>query len=220
MTSTKHHGQRRRAQRRSAERGAAVFVVVLVITLLSALGLFAVRSAVAANASAGNTRQMTQVHYVTEYAVHLAAGELGGDARQNYADEMRAGTHTGECTALSSVSNPTCFAIHLQNFDKRVQAYDAANQTFLADGLGQANNEAVVRVELTELRPKADVRGMALTGLQAEGMPRYFYVTVTASGQVRPQLSNPSDCNEVAAAHGSAGIETSRAHVVVGPLTP
>ena len=50
---------------RASERGAAVFVVVLVLTLLSALGLFAVRSATSTNLSAGYSRQMTQTHYMT-----------------------------------------------------------------------------------------------------------------------------------------------------------
>jgi hypothetical protein len=195
-----------------------VFVVVLIITMLSALGLFAVRSAALANTTAGSNRQATQVHHVTEYGVVLAAGELGGAARQNYADEMRSPNHAGECSALSTVSNATCFTMYTAGFEKRVQAASgrAGEKVVEADGLGPVPIEGVMRVEFTELRRKDDIRGMALTGLAAEGMPRYFTVTVTSTGQVRPEAvsGNP------AAAYAAAGIETSRAHLIVGPLAP
>lgn len=213
--------QLERLTSRSSQRGAAVFVVVLIITMLSALGLFAVRSAALANSSAGGARQMTQVHYVTEYGVLLAAGELAGDARQNYADEMRSQSHAGDCGAASGASNATCFVMYTGGFEKRIQrASGRSTETALAaDGLGTSSTpiEGVVRVEMTELRRKDDIRGMALTGLSAEGMPRYFTLTVTSSGQVRPAAQSGV---RVAAAHAAAGLETSQAHLTVGPLAP
>ncbi|MBW2529167.1 MAG: hypothetical protein JRI23_33635 [Deltaproteobacteria bacterium] len=208
---------RNRLARRGAERGAAVFVVVLIVTVLSALGLFAVRSAALANTTAGYSRQMTQSHYVTEYGVSLAAGELGGPARQNYAEEMRSGTHTG-CDSLSTVSNATCFQIHGLAFEKRIDSLQSGAVLILADGLGLAANEGAMLVELTELRPRPNMRGMALTGLGAEAMPRYHDVTVTATGQVRPQSTNPNQCDAIS--RQAAGVEMSRAHLIVGPLTP
>lgn len=55
-----------RARSRRRTRGAAVFVVVLVITLLSALGVWAARSATMVDVATGHSRQALQVQYVSE----------------------------------------------------------------------------------------------------------------------------------------------------------
>jgi len=48
-----------RTRQRGSERGAAVFMVVLLLTMLTGIGLFAVRSAVLSTSSSGHARQMT-----------------------------------------------------------------------------------------------------------------------------------------------------------------
>ena len=62
-----------RIRARRARRGAAVLVVTLVVTMLTALGLFAVRSSSLATATSGHNRMLTQVHYIADYAVVAAA---------------------------------------------------------------------------------------------------------------------------------------------------
>ena len=214
------------ARARAAERGAAVFVVVLVITLLSALGLFALRSATLTNLSAGYARQMTQTHYMTEYSLTLMAGELGGPARQNYADEMWSGHHGTECTGGTSLNNSTCFTVYYPDLETRIKSYNAANQLLVPTSgsvysptpgsLGPAALEGDLRIELADLHEaNPPIEGMDLTGHSAS--PRYFSITVSATGQVRPKTVDPTQCT--AAAWAAAGLESSRAHLVFGPLS-
>jgi hypothetical protein len=212
--------------KRASQRGAAVFVVVLVITLLSALGLFALRSATLTNLSAGYSRQMTQTHYMTEYSLTLMAGELGGPARQNYADEMWSGRHSGECTGGASLNNSTCFPVYYPDLENRIKSYNSANRLLVPTtgttynptpgSLGPSPLEGDLRIELADLHEAMPpIEGMDLTGHSAS--PRYFSVTVSATGQVRPQTADPTQCT--AAAWAAAGLESSRAHLVFGPLS-
>lgn len=227
MTSSSQSQSPRSARpvRRGSERGAAVFVVVLVVTLLSALGLFAVRSASMTNVTSGYNRQMTQTHYLTDYAVLLMAAELGGEARQNYADEVKTGIHKDECDALSTVSLGTCFPVYYADLERRVQSYDSTNELLIPmsgggtvpGSLGHADLEGDFRIEITDYQPaKPPIPGMSLTGLAP--MPGYFNMTVTATGQVRPRAADPTKCDVVS--RGAAGVESSRAHLIVGPLAP
>jgi hypothetical protein len=212
----------RPVRRRAPERGAAVFVVVLVVTLLSALGLFAVRSATLTNLASGYNRQATQTHYMGEYALLLMAAELGGPARQNYAEEMWSGTHSDKCQASASLTNPTCFPVYYLDIETRVQSYEPTNELLIpttADGvtpgsLGPGHLEGDFRVELTDIHEGGAAKGMALTG--AHTLPRFFWITVTATGQVRPESADPNQADIVS--RGAAGIESSRARMLVGPL--
>ena len=215
-------GGRARARSGAGERGAAVFVVVLVISLLSALGMFAVRSAMLTNLTAGYNRQMVQTHYMTEFALSLMASELGGTARQNYADEMWSGKYPTLCAGGSTLTNATCFPVYYSDLQGRVQTYTAANVLLIPavagtpGSLGPAALEGDLRVELTDIHEAMPpVRGMDLTGTSAS--PRYYSVTLTATGQVRPQSADPAQCD--ASSRAAAGVEASRAHLVVGPLS-
>ena len=67
-------------RRRSEERGAALFVVVLVLTLLTAVGLFAAQSATLVDQASGYSRQASQTSYLAEYGTLLATTELGSGA--------------------------------------------------------------------------------------------------------------------------------------------
>jgi len=71
---------------RAGERGATIFVVLLVLTLLSAVGIFAVRSATQVTIAAGNSRQATQSLLFAEGAGALAVAELGGPKATLYVD--------------------------------------------------------------------------------------------------------------------------------------
>jgi len=57
--------------RHSRERGAAVFIVVMMVTLLTAIGLFSIRAASLTDAATGNLRQQAQTVELAEYATRL-----------------------------------------------------------------------------------------------------------------------------------------------------
>jgi hypothetical protein len=64
-------------RRASRERGAALFIVVLVIALLTAVGLFAARAASLTDVAAGFDRQALQTLALAEYAGKAATAQLG-----------------------------------------------------------------------------------------------------------------------------------------------
>jgi hypothetical protein len=63
--------------RLQSQRGAAVFIVVMVLTLLTAVGIFAVRSASMADVAAGFDREGAQASLIAEYGVTASAAYLG-----------------------------------------------------------------------------------------------------------------------------------------------
>ena len=71
---------RRKAGKLQGQRGAAVFIVVMVLTLLTAVGIFAVRSASLADVAAGYDREAAQASLVAQYATTTAAAFLATPA--------------------------------------------------------------------------------------------------------------------------------------------
>lgn len=65
-----------RCRRRRRERGAAVFLVVMVLTIVSAIGVFAMRSASLVDKATGYSRQSVQATAMAEYAARTAATYL------------------------------------------------------------------------------------------------------------------------------------------------
>jgi hypothetical protein len=61
----------------SDERGTTIFVVVLVVTLLTGIGLFAARVTGSVDAATGNARQSAQARALAIYAAQLAPVALG-----------------------------------------------------------------------------------------------------------------------------------------------
>lgn len=64
---------------RIGRRGMTVFVVMMVITMLGAVGLFAARAATLGVNNAGRYRQMVQTHYIAEAGMQGAVSEFARD---------------------------------------------------------------------------------------------------------------------------------------------
>src|SRR5438045_233449 len=67
-----------RLRKRSSERGAALFIVVLVIVLLTAIGVFAVHATSMAQAASGYSRRAAAAFYLGEFAMNVVAGDMAG----------------------------------------------------------------------------------------------------------------------------------------------
>lgn len=65
-----------RSRRRQREGGAAVFLVVMVLTIISAIGVFSMRSASLVDKATGYSRQSAQATAMAEYAARTAATYL------------------------------------------------------------------------------------------------------------------------------------------------
>lgn len=213
-----------RLRRRRRERGAAVFVVVMVITLLLGIGVLAARSATLSTAASGNERQMTQTHYMTEYAMLLAVAKLTPDpSGQNspssyisHASDPLFGDY-GLCMAqkipTAPLMRPTCYRL---SYDE-IQTPMATNGHTIVTpyGLGSPTIEGYFWIELTDVSgPAASPPGMlANAGSQS---PQFYDVTATSIAQVRTKNTLPAALDTTAS--GTQSSEMSRAFLRVGPI--
>jgi hypothetical protein len=221
----------RKWRRRAAERGAAVFVVVMVMTMLTAVGIFAIRAASLAGAASGYDRQSTQNHYVSEYGLFGAVAELSTGRRNSYVTKLGQGAET--CNAEKGVTNPggtvPCYHLFANDVQKAVtaafsgrplfEATSTSGTTMTPGSLGPAALDGDFMVEMTDPGPV----GMPVAGSDVGGTGpkfRYLQVTLTATGQVRPTgNANCEDVSGTVDVKGQvAGNETGRALVVIGPM--
>jgi hypothetical protein len=216
---------------RARERGAAVFIVVMVITLLTAIGIFAVRSASLLSTSSGYARRAAQAHYMAEYALSLTIAELGTGTAGAYYEEMINGKDT--CRATSNIVLPNgarapCYTLHMRELAARVDQHYSGRRLVepAVDGnpavpgsLGPfppSSQSALAGdfvIELTDPGPaNTPVAGTDIGGTGTAF--RYMQLALTATGQIMPAAANACDD----ATSGSSGIQSVRAHVTVGPL--
>ena len=216
-----------RLRRRRRQRGAAVFVVVMVITLLLGIGVLAARSASLGISASGNERQMTQTHYMTEYAMLLAVAKLSPDPSGQsspssyitHASDPTFGDY-GLCMAQKNVAvpaanlqRPTCYRLSYDEIE--TQMVPGGNHVLLPYSLGSPTIEGYFWVELTDVSgPAAPQAGMlANAGAQS---PQFYDVTATAIAQVRTKNTGGSSLDSSAA--GTQSTELSRAFLRVGPI--
>jgi hypothetical protein len=220
--------------RRAGERGAAVFVVVLVITLLMGIGLFASRSSALATSAAGYERQMTQTHYLTEYAMLNATAELsttGASASLQMATTLATAV-ANNCPAEVTVMFPTCYIFGYTELQQDIQNGNLLLLPTVApvpgslgpgglNGAGLGGIRADIHVQMTDVGPAPPIAGMQMNpGAVSAG---YCSVTLSAHGLIWPSPGNGSgQMNAQDAAHDdmtASSVEDLRAHLVVGPST-
>src|SRR5690606_29611642 len=120
-------GRLRRPPMRRRAPGAAVFVVVMAITLLTAVGLFAAHSATLVDQASGHARLARQTVSLAEYGTLAAAAELGSGAADAYVAELSARTEQCRANVGRLTENPPCYKLFLDQLDGRTRALaDAA----------------------------------------------------------------------------------------------
>ncbi len=200
-----------RIRRRRRERGASVFIVVLVITMLTAIGVFAARSTRLSTTAGGHARQMTQTHYLSEYGMKLsiAAFRSAPNAYRNQLVKSPDGT----CLAMANAVDAKCMKLYPSSLEKQLFPV-GQNQAPLveqptatqAGSLGPTPLDAPFSVEVTNL-----VEGRAAPGydLSPTSRPRFCMSTFTMTGtaQIRP-----------AGAPTWTSSEASRAFFTFGPF--
>ncbi len=232
-----------RLARRRRQRGAAVFIVVLVITLLTAIGIFAVRSTSLVSTAVGFHRQATQTGLLTEYGGRAVTTELGDGAAKSYLDKVGAGADTCQSNQkldLSlgdpfgvGVNGPTpCYKLYISEISSRVGTLSGTNmlenQTSTAGGsLGAAYGaagttsalEGVFVVEMIEPAESTPTAGSAQGGNNPANAFRDVSLTLTAYGQIRPLDTSASAGTDPWCApnnlSASASVSALRAHVTL-----
>jgi hypothetical protein len=214
---------------RRRQRGAAIFVVLLVITLLTTLGLFAVRSSSLSTSASGFARQMTQTHYVSEYGMVSAAAYL--DSRgQAISDKMMDPnlmdtTCMGVCRPTPpTVALPKCAKLGYDDMNGQVSGYNNQNELIepiagpayaptTVGSLGPAPLEADYDIEVSDWYEAWP----PLSGFDAtDGKLTHAMVTVTVTGMVRPPQATAGSFDT--ASSTAAGVEAVRGHVILGPV--
>ena len=226
---------------RQTERGAALFVVVMVITLLTAVGLFAVRSTSLVDAATGYARQAAQTTALADYGVQLVASELGQGRAERVFQLMDLRTQycpSYDFTPALPTPQP-CYAFDYNQLETRVQqntataANGAANvieyQSTTSDGslgpkflsAGTPNGvDGVLVVELFDSFEISNIQGQSAT--KSSGRE----VTINSRAQVRPFLGAMTPANQTtstwcstnAGASTAASLLSVRSQVVVPTL--
>jgi hypothetical protein len=191
----------------------------MVITLLSAIGLYSMRAASLADQAAGFNRLGTQTTYVAEFAGRAVAAELVGK-EQHYFQYISAGTDdcraNRQLTALMDPTRPSCYKLEGKEIWERVHAEFPGNvgTEGAPDLLGRIDRHGLTEgafiVEMTDLgRTGTPVAGEDV----AADTFKHMQVLLTATGQVRPPPTASGDNGWVCNTSFSL-----RSHVTFGPV--
>jgi len=208
--------------RRTGERGAVIFIVVMVTTLLAAIGVFAIRSASMVDMATGYARQSAQTQGLGLYGVQLAANELGDGRAQSISQIMD--QRAEQCPTNGAVANLPCKKIFSSELEQQVQSVAPTGVSMLEPQL--PNREG-------SLGPRHGISGET-RGVEGNLMVEFFEqyqsapppgqdtrfgareFTLNVWSQVRPVLNVAStDWCSADAASTSATVQEIRTYITV-----
>lgn len=198
---------RSRRRRRAGERGAAIFVVVLVITLLAGIGVYAARSTTLSSAATGSDRQMTQTHYLTEYGMGLSLSALSVDLVPTVKRMQEQPDTT--CYAMSTAIGARCIRLFPAVLQARLTPAGKLIETPQGNApgsLGRTSLDPAFAIELTDGTYTSPAQGYDRSPTSTAPF-RFFSITINASSHIRPT-----------GAPTWSSSESARAHITVGPL--
>ena len=216
-----------RSAARRSQRGAAVFIVVMAIVLLTGIGVFAVRTASLVDVAAGYDRQAMQTHRLSELAGRTLASDVAGSG-DVLGPGMDRSLAVDRCIAnfnpTTSVTQQNVGCVKKEQFALEQHiAKSYPDQTSLLmpatadeDGslgpqLGAADTlstplERRVEIEITDLNEVEQIGGSS---------SGYYEFTVTAHAQIRANaVANQPWCAGQAESMG-ASVQMLRAHIRV-----
>jgi hypothetical protein len=207
---------------RKSERGTTVLIVVMVTTLVTAIGVFAVRNASFIDRAVGYSRQSAQTSALAELGTTVALAEFGANRASALVTQMENAPET--CVANKGLSAP-CYRLFKGDLERSTLAL--SSQPLVVSSVAgtetgsfgpNSSSFGDVFVEITEKAPT--YRPIAGTDVGGTGMElKYARVTLTTTGQVRPLAPVGSDDNTCDDSIASvASKKVMRARVVVGPI--
>ena len=204
------------ARARRRQRGASIFVVMSVLMVLTALGIFAVHNAGLNQRMSGYSKQATQSAYIADMGTLTVVDEMSGGAVAAYMQLVADGAE--KCHANREVpgDNLPCYRLTKSDLETRILGESGVPMN-LVDTKGLSTPLSPLTadfvVELTDLGPSMKpVPGMA----QSDVGPRFRYMQVTLSGlgHVRPAPGTVSD----GIVARIATVRANRAVVQAGPV--
>lgn len=137
------HGAGTRSTVRASERGAALFVVMMVVTVLTAVGVVAAHRSSLVMSASGYGRQANQTRRLAELAGRVMASELGGGNAGAYLRSLSQASNTEDCpsnrgaTAVAGFSPTPCFLMDNAALNGRV-ASQGLEGSLLVDPVASA----------------------------------------------------------------------------------
>jgi len=200
----RNESPRQRRSRQSgvqAERGAAVFLVVLVLSLLTAMGIFALRSASLADVAAGFDREGAQASLIAQYGITATTAYVGTGVSSTIVAAMtpsptfvmpRCENNGYPMSSPQLTPAPPCYLMNqagLQTSFTQSGGETIFAPTNHASSIATSTSslnvneatDATFNVEFTDL----GATGVAVKGYQADQQVQY-QVTLTSIAQVRP----------------------------------
>jgi hypothetical protein len=198
-----------RFRRLQAQRGAAVFIVVMVLTLLTAVGIFAVRSSSLADLASGYDREAAQASLVAEYATVATASYLATAAGSTVITNLTPSLFCQSNSNVGKISLP-CFKMMSQQIEASTLL--AGNENLFETSSPSLNvngkTDADFLIELTDPGGSGDL---------GHGDPRApAQVTATAIAQVR----QAGVCVNGVGVTWNAGQQVTRSFISAGSLSP
>lgn len=227
---------KRRSARRRHQGGAVMFIVAMTLAVLASVGIYALAAASNEVKTSGNARQNTQTHYLSQYGILVASEELAASKAQLYLGVMLANPDLN-CTSLQGVPafgtagvDPmvtACRRVGAQEFHDSsgvwlapaTNAY-AGTTPFAAStmpgSLGPIPMNADFYVEFT-----APSSTKAASGYGLNSQSCFLQFTATSVGITQPQyVTGSGSSGGTSTFFGGEGLETQRARLVAGPITP
>jgi hypothetical protein len=205
-------------RRRDGERGAALFVVVLAITMLTGIGLYTVHSAALLARAAGNERQALETAYLAQLGTLATLSELSSapGAYIPFAINAHDDCRMSQGLDPTKFSPPPCMEKSSGKF-----VLTTGNQMFDADSFGTGidpatGTYAITGRFLTETTDVAVALG-PVGGMDAVSHDAFHYyeAKLTTIAQLQPAAANTACVQNVMQV---AGQHITRAHVLIGPV--
>jgi hypothetical protein len=199
---------------RREQRGAALFLVVMVIAVLSAVGVFAMRSASLVDTATGYNRQGVQAAFLADFAARGAATFMGrGDDFISKASTDR----VSGCSRnyLASDANAKCTVIESGSLLKEFLPAPDDLLGKLAPNNGSTGSAVHGSVAAEVMVPSA----AAMISRPGFESIRFKQLTVTAIAHVFPADTATMTSSCTAGAREALAEQSVRAHVIVPQFT-
>ena len=198
---------------RQSERGAALFLVVMVIAVLSAIGIFAMRQASLVDTAAGYNRQGVQAGMLADFAARSTATYM---SRGEDFVAKASSNRTSGCSRnfLSSNAKATCTVV---DGDSMFRDFTAAQDGLLGKLASNPSSTTAVRGAIaTEVLVPSAAATLSRPGFEGT---HFKQLTVTAIAHVFPGDSATMTSSCTAGAREALSEQTIRAHVIIPQFT-
>jgi len=199
-----------RSRRRQRESGAAVFLVVMVLTIIAAIGVFSMRSASLVDKATGYSRQSVQATAMAEYAARTAATYL-----ESKPDLVSSTTRVDGCEQALQDIDPDAPCTVFKNGllgEALMENSPSSPENGMTGIMSLPGAPTQIAVEFVTQMSEPSMASITASPGFTAGL--FKQVTFTSIARVFPTAgSDTTMCSP--AARGTVSQQTVRAHVIV-----